>query len=113
MQIIKAVKKTKGKIEQAKTVINIFCMLSDIKLSEAELTAVAYFLVYGNNNDVKELILKSNIFKSEDSLKNTISKLKKIGLLKKSPTNKEYHVHDRLNFKLDPVIGFLIKIDNN
>lgn len=113
MQIIKAIKKTQGKIEQAKAVVNIFCMLSDIKLSDAELTVIAYFVVYGENKKVKELILNSKILKSEDSLKNTISKLKRIGLLKKSTTNKEYHVHERLNFKLEPVIGFLIKIDNN
>lgn len=113
MQLVKAVKKVNGRVEQAKIVINIFCMLSDIKLSDTELTVIAYYTVYVDNNKVKELILKSGILKSTDSLKNTISKLKRIGLLKKSPTNKEYIVHERLNFKLDPVIGFLIKIDNN
>ena len=112
MQLIKAIKKTNGKIEQAKTIISIFCLLSDIKLSDAELTVLAYFCVYKQNDKVKEFILKGNILKTQDSLRNTISKLKNIGLLKKSTTNKEYIVNERLSFNVEPVIGFLIKVDN-
>ena len=111
MQLIKVSKKTNGKIEQAKIVISIFCMLSDIKLSDSELTVIAYFAVYKANDKVRELVLKSNILKTEDSLKNTISKLKRNGLLKKS-SNKEYTISDKLMFNSEPIIGFLIKIDN-
>lgn len=112
IQFIKIVKKTNGKIEQAKCIIGMFCLLSDIKLSDAELTVLAYFAVYKDNTKVKEFIIKGNILKTEDSLKNTISKLKRAGLLKKSTTNKEYSINDRLNFTPEPVIGFLIKVDN-
>lgn len=109
MQLIKVHKKTNGKIEQAKVIIGIYCMLSDIKLSDSELTVLAYFSIYKNNERVKEFILKSNLL-TDDSLKNTISKLKRSGLLKKS--NKEYFISDKLLFVPEPVIGFLIKIDN-
>lgn len=111
MQLLKIKKSVNGKVDQAKTVISIFCLLSDIKLSDAELTVLAYFCVYKDNDKAKELILKGDIFKTADSLRNTISKLKNIGLLKKSAT-KEYVVHERLSFNVEPVIGFLIKIDN-
>lgn len=112
IQLIKAVKKTNGKIEQAKIIINIFCLLNDIKLSDAELTVLAYFAVYRQNEKVKELILNGKVLKTADSLRNTTSKLKKIGLLKKSSTNKEYTVSEKINFNVEPVIGFLIKVDN-
>ena len=113
MQVIKAVKKTNGKIDQIKVIISLFCILSDIKLSDTELTVMAYFILYKKNDTVKDLILKSGILKTSDSLKNTISKLKRTGFLKKSPTNKEYIVYDKFNFSIEPVIGFIIKIDNN
>lgn len=111
MQLLKIRKTTVGKVDQAKCVISIFCLLSDIKLSDAELTVLAYFCVYKDNEVAKDLILKGDVFKTADSLRNTISKLKNIGLLKKG-ANKEYIVHERLNFNVEPVIGFVIKIDN-
>lgn len=111
MQLLKIKKSVNGKVDQAKVVISIFCLLSDIKLSDAELTVLAYFCVYRDNEIAKDLILKGTVFKTSDSLRNTISKLKNIGLIRKS-ANKDYVVHDRLNFNSEPAIGFLIKIDN-
>lgn len=111
MQLLKVKKSVNGKVEQAKCIISIFSLLGDIKLSDAELTVLAFFNVYKDNKKAEELIIKSGILKTEQSLRNTISKLKKIGLLKKSST-KEYVVHERLNFNPEPVIGFLIKVDN-
>lgn len=113
MQLVKIQKKTNGKIDQAKVILSIFCLLSGINLSDTELTVLAYFLVYKINQNTKELILKSQVLKSEDSLKNTISKLKKFGLLKKSATSREYLLNESVSIPLEPVIGFLIKIDNN
>lgn len=111
MQLIKVVKKTNTKIEQAKTMLSIFCLLSDIKLSQAELTVLAYFLVYKITDDTKDLIIKSQILKSEDSLKNTMSRLNKFGLIKKS-INKEWLLSEKIYVHPDSMIGMLIKIDN-
>lgn len=113
MQLIKTVKKVYGKVEQAKIILQIFCLLSDIKLSDSELTTLAYYSIYKSNDIVKELILDGKILKSIDSLRNTISKLSNIGLLKKSPVNKEYAVTDKIKFDIEPTIGMLIKIDNS
>lgn len=112
MQLVTVTKKTNSKIEQAKTLLSIFCLLSGINLSDTELTVLAYFLVYKINDATKQLILKSQILKSEDSLKNTISKLKKFGLIKKSTTSKDYDINDKVNVSLDSVACMLIKIDN-
>jgi hypothetical protein len=113
MQLVKIKKKTTSKVEQAKTLIAIFCLLMNIKLSDTELTVLAYFMVYKINRKTKDLILSSGILKTEDSLKNTLSKLKKFGMLVKSVDSKEYSLRKDLDFNLSPVMGVLLKLDNN
>jgi hypothetical protein len=113
MQLVKIKKKTNSKVEQAKVLISMFCLLTNIKLSDTELTVLAYFMVYRINRKTKDLILSSGILKSEDSLKNTLSKLKKFGMLVRNVDSKEYNLRKDLDFSLNPVMGILIKIDNN
>lgn len=113
MQLVKIKKKTNSKVEQAKILIALFCILMNIKLSDTELTVLAYFMVYRINRKTKDLILNSGILKSEDSLKNTLSKLKKFGMLVRNIDSKEYSLRKELNFLLEPTMGLLIKIDNN
>lgn len=114
MQLIKINKKTNNKIEQAKTLVSVYCLLSSIKLSDTDLTVLSYFMVYKINQTTKDLILKSKILQSIDSLKNSMSKLTRVGLIKKAVINdnKEYLVNDSLNVNLDSVVALLIKIDN-
>ena len=112
MQLVTIQKKTNSKIDQAKTLLAVFCLLSDIRLSEAELTVLAYFLVYKVTDSTKDLIIKSKIL-NPDSLKNTISKLNRFGLIKKDPIRKVYHLNDKLQLQMDSKIGMLIKIDNS
>lgn len=113
MQLLKVKKRTNSKVDQAKVLIGLFCLLLNVKLSETELTVLAYFMVYKINRRTKDLILSSGLLKSEDSLKNTMSKLKKFGMLVREPDSKEYSLRADLNFGLDPVMGLLIKIDNS
>jgi hypothetical protein len=112
MQLVKIKKKTNSKVEQAKTMIAIFCLLMNIKLSDTELTVLAYFMVYKINRKTKDLILNAGILKSDDSLKNTLSKLKKFGMLVRNIESKEYSLRKELDFTLTPAMGVLIKIDN-
>jgi len=112
MQLVKIKKKTNSKVEQAKTMIAIFCLLTNIKLSDTELTVLAYFMVYKINRKTKDLILNAGILKSDDSLKNTLSKLKKFGMLVRNIDSKEYSLRKELDFTLTPAMGVLIKIDN-
>jgi hypothetical protein len=111
MQLIKVVKKTNTKLDQAKTILSIFCLLSDVRLSETDLTVMAYFMVYQITDETKKLIIDSKILNA-DSLQNTISRLKKFGLIKKSNIGKSYHISEKIAVKLDSEIGMLIKIDN-
>src|ERR1019366_5925633 len=112
MQLIKINKKTNNKIEQAKALISVYCLLSSIKLSNTDITVLSYFMVHKINSITKDLILRSKILQSMDSVKNTMSKLKSVGLIKKSATNKEYLINDALNVNLDSIVALLIKIDN-
>lgn len=112
MQLVRMSKSTSSKVDQAKTLVSIFCLLSGIKLSDTELIVLSYFMVYKINQSTKDLILKSKILETEDSLRNTISKLKKVGLIRKSSHNKEYLISEELNVSLHSSIALLIKIDN-
>jgi len=111
MQLIKINKKTNSKIEQAKSLISVYCLLSSIKLSDTHITVLSYFMVYKITQTTKDLILNSKILQSVDSVKNTMSKLKSVGLIKKVAIN-EYVVNDNLNVNLDSIVALLIKIDN-
>jgi hypothetical protein len=112
MQLVKIKKKTNSKVEQAKVLIAMFCLLINVKLSDTELTVLAYFMVYRINRKTKDLILSSGLLKTEDSLKNTMSKLKKFGMLVRDTESKEYTLRKDLDFTVNPVVGILIKIDN-
>lgn len=108
--LIKIEKKTGGKIEQAKVVLSIFCLLSNIHLSDSELTVLAYYIVYGLNEPTKQLILKSKILATEASFGNTMSKLRKVGLIIKN--NKQDKLNPQIAIELHTVMGILIKVDN-
>lgn len=112
MQLVRIIKKTNNKIDQAKAIISVFCLLSEVKLSDTETTVLAYFLVYGVSLGTEELIIKSHLH-TPYSLNNTKSKLKRFGLLKKDYRTKQYQVNEKLSVKPDPHIGILIKIDNS
>ena len=112
MQLVKSKKKTNGKVEQAKTLISMFCLLMGVKLSDTEITVLAYFMVYRVSRTTKDLILKSGLLKSEYSLKNTLSKLKKLGMLTRDQDASDYSLRKEIDFQMNPVVGVLIKIDN-
>lgn len=111
MQLVKVVKKTNSKIDQVKTLLSIFCLLSDIKVSKSELMVLAYFVVYGMSDETRERIIVSEIL-SEDSVKNTISRLIKFGLIKKDKLSKQVSLSDKINIRPEPTLGMLIKLDN-
>lgn len=108
--LIKIEKKTNGKIELAKTIISIFCLLSDIHLSDSENTVLAYFMVYKLTDQTKDLIMKSKVLSTKGSLDNAMSKLRNEGLVEKD--NKKDILNKNLNIDIQPIMGMLIKIDN-
>jgi hypothetical protein len=84
VQLVKVVKKTNSKIDQIKTLLSIYCLLSGIKLSQSELTLLSYFIVYGITEETKERVI-----------------------------TKQYSLNPTINIKPDEAIGMLIKLDNS
>ena len=67
-------------------------------------------MVYKLTAQTEELILKSEILANEDSLKNAMSKLRKVGLIIRR--DKKDYINEILDIPMEPIIGLFIKIDN-
>lgn len=81
MQVLKLKHKTANKIELAQMLLSVYCLMNDIKISKTENLIMAYFLVYGIKKTTKDLILNSLILKSYNSLENSLTNLRKVGLV--------------------------------
>mgnify|MGYP003331211417 CR=1 FL=1 len=110
--LMRMVKTVSSKIELAKTIINVSICFNNIKLSDTEVTILAYFMVYGINQETKNLIVKSAICKSLANIKTIMVKLKKLDLIYKDEFNGKVYVIPSLNFELTPTVGIYLKIDN-
>lgn len=111
MKVLKLTKKTKNKIELANLMLKIYCQLSDIKCPETELQIMSYFMVYGVRKSTKELIIRSQILKAKGSLENSMSTLRRIGLLIKVE-DEGTKVIPQLDFTVDNTMGLIIKLEN-
>ena len=109
--LIKLHKKTTGKIEQIKVVLKVYCLFNDIKMSDSELTVLAYCIVYGIKQETFDLIINSKIF-TENSLQNTLSKLRTNKFILRNEKNEDI-LSDNFKIPSESIIGILIKIENN
>jgi len=113
MKLLKITRKTNNKQEQLRLIISLYCIMSDIKLSETELTILSYFIVNKINDSTKKLIFKSGLISHEATYKNMLSKFKKLGFIIKDDIKREYFVNEeKFGNATDDVIGLLVKIDN-
>ncbi len=111
MQVLKLTKKTQNKIQMIETMFSIYCLMADIRISQTEVTILAYLAAYGFKRSTKQLIIRSKILNSSNSLENTISKLRKMGLINKDEDNISSLI-PQLNFKIDGQMGIIIKLEN-
>ena len=108
-------KTLKTKIEVAKCVASIaICFNQDKKvgdipfrLSDTELTVLAYFMV-----QTKNLIVKSGVCKTVNNIKIIMVKLKKLRLIYKDDFDGRVRVTKALSFEITPVVGIYFKISN-
>lgn len=112
VSLMKMVKNVGSKIELAKTIINVSICFNNIKLSDTEITILAYFMVYGINQQTKNLIVNSKVCKSLANIKTIMVKLKKLELIYKDDFNGKVYITQSLNFELTPTVGIYLKIDN-
>lgn len=110
--LIKMHKQVSTKIALAKQVILITLCVNDLKLSEAETTILAYFMVYGITRQTKDLIVKAGVCKNTANIKTIMVKLKKLQLIYKDDLNGKVYVANALKFDLTPTVGIYLKITN-
>lgn len=80
MILVKLNKETKNKTDLVRNVLRIYCFVNSIKLSEAELTVLSFFIVYGLGESTKDMILKAEII-GKSSYQNVLSRLRKNGFI--------------------------------
>lgn len=110
--LIKIQKQVNSKINLAKTVIKVLTTFNEIKISETEITVLAYFIVYGVNLNTKKLIVSSAICKNLNNVKTIMFRLKKEGLIYKDDLNGKVYVNKIFNLKDVQSAGIYLKIDN-
>lgn len=105
-------KRVSTKIDLAKTIIRISICFNDIKLSDTEVTVLAYFMVYGINTQTKQLIIKSGVCKNINNVKTVMVKLKKAGLIYKDEFSGKVLVIKALAIEVTPAVGIYLKVEN-
>lgn len=110
--IIKMQKAVSSKVELAKAILNVATCFHNIRLSNTELTVLAYFMVYGINPASKTLIVKSGVCKNLANIKTIMVKLKKLDLIYKDDLNGKVYVTKALAVDLTPTVGLYFKIEN-
>lgn len=109
MKLIKINVKTQNKIDLFKRIYKVYAVLSDISLSDSELSILAYYNVFGISAKTDDFLFKTNIFRNRYTFNNCKSKLKKAGLLNKGIRTE---LNSKLKLPVEPTLGMLIKFDN-
>lgn len=110
--LIKMEKQVTTKIDLAKAIVYLVICFNDIKLSDTEITILAYFMVYGVSQKTKQLIVSAGVCKNTANIKTIMVKLKKLGLTYKDDLNGKVYVTQTLQFDITPTIGLYLKITN-
>lgn len=98
-------------VDLMKHIVNIFCITKNIKLSDTDVTVMSYFMVYGINNNTKNLIINSEICKNLNVIKGVMVKLRKLGFIYKDDLNGKNYVSDELKIPLNSTIGLYIQLN--
>lgn len=110
MKVLRLRKRTTSKVELANLMITTYCLYSGIKVGKTDIDVLSYFAVYGFKRSTKELILSSEILKTSGSLENTLSKLRRVGLIER---DKEGLNVMAANLNVSPGnLGIIIKLEN-
>jgi len=110
VSLMKMEKSAQTKVDLAKNVLRISLCFNDLKLSDTETTVMAYFMVYGVNQQSKNLLIKSTVCKNLQNIKTIMVKLKKLGLIYKDDLNGKVYVTQSLAFELTSTMGIYLKI---
>ncbi len=91
--------------------LTLYVFLKDFPLSKGEVNALSVFYLKGINEDAVEEIITEKIFKNRQTVTNFITKLVKIGVVKKT-TKKKKEFTDMIPITVDKSILLNVKIGN-
>jgi CII-binding regulator of phage lambda lysogenization HflD len=94
--------------EMTKFVLRIITITKNLYLSETELQALTHFVIDGYSQVTKEQLVENKLFKAIKSVYNTISQLKKYGIIVK--TNYGEKINDEYNIKLSDIEKLKLEI---
>lgn len=111
MQVLKLRKKTSNRMELITLVLTMYALLSNIKANKTELQVLSYLVVYGIKKSTKDMIIRSQILTSANSLENTLTRLRKMGLIVKDKEGASI-VKPDINFTPENKMGVMIQLEN-
>ena len=91
--------------EMTQTIIRLISVTKSLTLSNTEIFALTYFVIHGYNKVTKEELITNKLFKTKNSVSNTISKFRKYGVIVKTnygeEISKDYSigVNDKIVFE--------------
>lgn len=91
--------------------IYLHVFLTDFPLSKGEINALSIFYIKGITDEAIDSIISEKIFKNRQTVGNFISKLTKLGVIKKT-TKKKKEFTDLIPMAVDSQILMNIKIGN-
>lgn len=113
MDVIKITKHTSSKTDQMEVLISIMCLLNAIHLSKTETQVLAHYLAFGLKTSTDDLLIKSKIVTDISGLRNTKTRLKNLGFLKRTKElYKSYALNLDSSFKPSDTVNLFIKLDN-
>lgn len=110
MQVIKLRKKTANNIELITLVLTMYCLLSGIKVNKTEVLILAYLVKYGMRKSTKDIIVRSQIL-TYNSLENTITRLRKKGLIVRDRDGIPI-VKPDISFSPENKMGVIVQLEN-
>lgn len=113
MNVIKIVKHTSSKTNQMEIAISIMCLLNGIHLSKTEIQVLSHYMAFGVKPSTDDLLIKSKIVSGISGLRNTKTRLKSLGFLKRTKElYKSYELNLSSEFKPGDTVNLFIKLDN-
>jgi uncharacterized protein YihD (DUF1040 family) len=108
--LVKKVEILKSNKEVIRFQIYLYCFLNDLVFSKNEIECLSRFYLYGITDEVIKNLIRDNVYKNEQIIKNFLSRLKKLEIIEK--VGKEKRLTKKLNIVVDDIILYNLKIGN-
>ena len=102
---IKIEDKSTNSFEMTRVIMKLVSVTKHLSLSDTEIFALTYFVINGYNKVTKEELVSNKLFKTKNSVSNTISKFRKYGIIVKTnygeEVSKDYNIgnNDKIVFE--------------